>query len=156
MADRLDSIEITNPTSEDFTQRFNGEPYTIASKETKSYPGPLSFHIAKHLSTKMVQDDEKKTFTKKDREDPNSRKHLKVAQLSTYDTHERRIALYKILGDKDLVLECIKRYPFKGFIGEMSVYEDFVQKKAKPESKSVEVTTKPKDNFDEVIENAVS
>ena len=124
----LESVSITNPTDADFTWRYNGTPYTIMAKETKQFAKPVAYHLAKHLSIKMVTDDLMKSMTKKDAENPNAAIHTKAAQLTTYDTHERRIALFKILGDKDRVVQVIQRYPFKGFIGEMSVYEQFVDK----------------------------
>lgn len=124
----LESVQITNPTDADFTWRYNGTAYTILAKEAKQFAKPVAYHLAKHLSTKMVTDEIMKTATKKDMENPNAAIHVKAAQLTTYDTHERRIALYKILGDENRVVEVTRRYPFKGFIGEMSLYEEFVKK----------------------------
>src|SRR3990167_10604417 len=124
----LEVIEITNPTSEDFSWRYNGEPYTIKAGETRSFAKPIAFHLAKHLSTMMVVKDEEKNMTKADKLNPNASIHIKIAQLSTSDTHERRIALYKILGDENRVVEVISHYPFKGFIGDMDVYQKFVEK----------------------------
>jgi len=124
----LESVNITNPTDADFTWRFNGTPYTILAKETKQFAKPVAYHLAKHLSIQMTVSDLMKTATKKDLDNPNAAIHVKVAQLSTYDTHERRIALYKILGDENRVTEAIQRYPFKGFIGDMNIYQEFVEK----------------------------
>lgn len=129
----LESVTITNPTSEDFTWRFNGTPYSLKEKETKAFAKPVAFHLAKHLSTKMIVDEASQLITKKDAENPNAAVHTKIAQLGTYDTHERRIALYKIFGDGSRVIEVIQRYPFKGFIGEMSLYQDFVEGQEKKE-----------------------
>ena len=132
----LDVIEITNPTSEDFTHNYNGEPYTVKAGETKILLKYIAFHLAKHLSTKVIQDKLKKGMTKKDKENPNARIHREIAQTAVYDTPARRIALYTMLKNVDLVLDVIKVYPFKGFIGEMKDYEDFVTKtesKKKPE-----------------------
>lgn len=129
-ADKLDLsvVEINNPTSEDFGWRWNGELYEIKSGETKGFAKPVAFHLAKHLSTKMISDEALKGVPKKDMDNPNAAIHVKVAQLNTYDTHERRIALYKILQDPEKVLEVIQRYPFKGFIGDMSLYQKVVEK----------------------------
>ena len=124
----LEVIEITNPTSEDFSWRYNGELFTIKSNETRGYEKPVGFHLAKHLSTKIVVADAKKEMTKADEKNPNASIHFKIAQLSTSDTHERRIALYKILGNENRVVEVISHYPFKGFIGDMDVYQKFVEK----------------------------
>ena len=126
----LESVSISNPTDADFTWRYNGTPYTILAKETKQFAKPVAFHLAKHLSTQMVTGDLMKTATKKDMDNPQAAIHVKAAQLTTYDTHERRIALYKILQDADRVVEVVRRYPFKGFIGDMKIYEDFVGKSA--------------------------
>mgnify|MGYP001565960878 CR=1 FL=1 len=128
----LESVNLTNPTDADFTWRYNGTPYTILAKETKQFAKPVAYHLAKHLSTQMVTSDIMKTATKKDMENPNAAIHVKAAQLTTYDTHERRIALYKILGDQARVVEVVTRHPFKGFIGEMSIYQEFVEKKEAP------------------------
>ena len=138
MAQALDLsvVEITNPTSEDFSWRWNGELYTIKAGEKGGFAKPVAYHLAKHLSTKMVSDDISQKISKKDLENPNAAIHYKVAQVNTYDTHERRIALYKILGDGQKVLDVISRYPFKGFIGNMSEYEAFVEKASKKEAKA--------------------
>jgi hypothetical protein len=127
----LEVIEITNPTSKDFSWRYNGELFTIKSTETRSFAKPVAFHLSKHLSTQMVVEDEMKNMTKADRLNPNASIHIKIAQLSTSDTHERRIALYKILGDENRVVELISKYPFKGFIGDMDTYKSFVEKSSK-------------------------
>lgn len=124
----LDSIKITNPTDEDFAWRFNGEMYSIKAGETRDLAKVVAFHLAKHLSTKMIVDGERASMTKAQRADKHSPSHLKIAQLSVYDTHERRIALYKILGDQQLVIQLIQAYPFKGFIGDMDEYVKFVNK----------------------------
>lgn len=127
----MSSVTITNPTSEDFTWGYNGEAYTIKAGETTAYAKPVSYHLAKHLSTKMIVETVKNKMTKKEAAEPKSPVHVKVSQLSIYDTHERRIALYKILKDTQKVVELISRYPFKGFIGEMSEYENFVKAETK-------------------------
>lgn len=128
----LTAVPITNPTSEDFTWRYNGEPYTIKAKETTMFAKPVAYHLAKHLSTEMVTKEALKGITKKDMDNPNAAIHVKVAQLNTYDTHERRIVLHKILGDGNKVLDLITRYPFKGFIGDMALYQKFVETEVKP------------------------
>src|SRR3990167_1275809 len=126
----LDVITLTNPTSEDFTVAFNGQPFTIKAHETTSFSKYVGFHIAKHLSTKMIED-----------EVPEKVKKMQpviVAQRTVYDSHFRRIALYKILGDKDVVVQVIAAYPFKGFIGEMKEYEKFVEEQESEKSKKSE------------------
>ena len=127
----LEVIEIKNPTNKDFTHRYNGEPFTIKASETKSFAKPIAYHLAKHLSTRMVCDEVRSKAKKADVENPRHPMHVKVAQLSVYDTHERRIALYEILGDENRVVDLISKYPFKGFIGEMDVYREFVGKQQK-------------------------
>ena len=130
----LSAIEITNPTPEDFTWNYNGEPYTIKANSSDIYAKPVAYHLAKHLSTKMIIDPLQEGMSKKDLADKNAPIHVKISQLSIYDTHERRIALYKILKKGDLVLDLITRYPFKGFIGEMSEYKTFVEKAEQKET----------------------
>lgn len=127
----LDAVQIKNPTLEDFTHNYNGEPYTIKVGETKSFAKYVAFHLAKHLSTKMIVEDLEKKATKKELEElqtkANSRLASSIGQLNVYDSPERRIALYKMLGNKDLVQTVIKSYPFKGFVGEMATYDKFVE-----------------------------
>lgn len=128
----LESIEIINPTSEGFTWRYNGTPYTIQAGEKKAFARPVAYHLAKHLSSKMVVDEVWSKLTREQAEiaraDHKNQIHLKVSQLQAYDTHERRIALYRIFGGTENVIKIIERYPFKGFIGDMHVYEMFVQR----------------------------
>ena len=129
----LSVVSITNPTSDDFAWRYNGELYSIKAGETSQFAKPVAYHLAKHLSTKIISEAALKGIAKKDIDNPNAAIHVKVSQLHTYDTHERRIALFKILGDSQKVLEVIQRYPFKGFIGDMALYQEFVEKlEAKP------------------------
>lgn len=132
----LDTIVVHNPTSEDFTHNFNGEPYTVKAGETRWFAQFVGYHLAKHLSSKMIND----SFTPKQRTDKAMQN--KISQALIYDTPERRIALYKILGDVGVVLEAIKRYPFKGFIGEMKVYQDFVEKEEAKKLKAQEAEEK--------------
>lgn len=132
----LTIVEITNPTSEDFEWRYNGELYRIGAGEKKGFAKPVAYHLAKHLSSKMVSTDAVKGISKKDTDNPNAAIHVRVAQLNTYDTHERRIALFQILNETEKVLEVIQRYPFKGFIGDMSLYQAFVEKQQKTEAKA--------------------
>ena len=127
----LDTIELQNPTDEDFTHNYNGEAYTLKAGERKSCAKYVGMHLAKHLSSKMVVDEARKAATKKELEElskPNSRFAHKLSQLNVYDTHERRIALYKILGDDQLVVQTILAYPFKGFVGDMNEYKKFIEK----------------------------
>ena len=124
----LSAVNITNPTSEDFTWNYNGEPYTIKAGATTPFAKPVAFHLAKHLSTQMVVSPLQEGMSKKDIDNKNAPVHVKISQLSIYDTHERRISLYKILKNAQTVVELISRYPFKGFIGEMGEYQKFVEK----------------------------
>src|SRR3990167_4779865 len=129
----LSVVSITNPTSDDFSWRYNGELYSIKAGEVGQFAKPVAYHLAKHLSTKMISNVALKGIAKKDLDNPNAAIHVKVSQLHTYDTHERRMALFQILGDGNKVLEVIQRYTFKGFIGDMTLYQSFVEKlEAKP------------------------
>lgn len=140
----LDTIVIHNPTDEDFTQGYNGEPYTILAGESKAFAKHVANHIAKHLSNKMID----AGFTKKQRKE----KPVLISQSMVYDGPGRRIALFKILQDEDLVKHAIGAYPYKGFIGNMSDYEKFVEdwkaeqapKKAEPAEAPVDAKAEPK------------
>lgn len=116
----LDVVELINPTNEDFTWKYNGEPYTIGAGQKKSFAKFVGYHLAKHLSSKLMNDE----VSDADKLDPE--KSLELAHRHVYDNPRRRIALYKILGNIETVQEVIKAYPFKGFVGEMKEYEDFV------------------------------
>lgn len=129
----LDTIVLTNPTKADFTVRFNGEPYSIAAGAQKSFPQFLGFHIAKHLSDSMLAE----AVVKLKKENSENPYKPEVGQLLVYDNPKRRIALYQILGSKELVESCMNSYPFKGFIGIMQDYDDYV---AKVEAKGEKVT----------------
>ena len=147
----LDTIEIFNPTTEDWTWNYNGEPYTVKAEETKHFARYVGLHLAKHLSTKMIEQEvlDKTPQAEKDAAliQQNSRLNSRLAQLAVYDTHERRIALYKILRSRDLVTDVIKGYPFKGFIGEMNTFEEFVRSE-----EAVATGLKEGKTFDEIIE----
>src|SRR3990167_3468841 len=131
-----DAVFMRNPLKEDFSWRFNGEEYTIGGGETKSFSKFVTFHLSKHLSTQMIIEDVSKQMTEKVKNNIKDPKNAKVAQLQIYDTTERRIALYRILGNVELVQEVIKAYPFKGFIGDMNEYKRFVEKSQKEDIKS--------------------
>lgn len=124
----LEVIEITNPTKEDFSWRFNGEMFSIKTGEKRGFAKAVALHLSKHLSSKMIVDEALDKAGKKEIENPKSSIHTKISQLNSYDTHERRIALFKILGNENLVINVIEKYPFKGFIGDMDEYRKFVEK----------------------------
>lgn len=130
-----DTIEVFNPMKEDFTVRFNGEPYLLKTGEVKLYPHFLAFHIAKHLSDKMLIPDLEK-ITKESGLNYNP----KNGQLMIHDCLRRRETLYDILRSRDNVATCITVFPFKGFIGEMAEFDAYIakqeEKKAKAEEKS--------------------
>ena len=120
----FDTTNVYNPLDEDFQVRFNGELYTIGDGETKTFPEFLAFHIAKHLSDKVLTKNVEK-LKKENKENPYN---PKLAQLMIYDNAERRIALFDILQSKDIVERCIGAYPFKGLIGDLSKYDEYVSK----------------------------
>lgn len=129
----FDIVKISNPTSEDFTWNYNGEPYTVKAGETKEFSKHVGFHLAKHLSSKMIDvefvEKNKKFFYGNAQQDPRVRQvQAEHAQLMVFDNPKRRIALYKIMGEEKLAQDVIAAYPFKGFIGEMKEYIDFVAK----------------------------
>jgi len=139
-----DTVFIKNPTAEDFTQRFKSDPYTVKAGEEKAFSKFVAFHIAHHLSTNMIVREKEKDITPEDARNQGASIHLKIAQLGLYDTPERRIALYKILGRKELVEEVVKSYPFKGFIGEMALYERFVAEAETPKEPIVAQPVSPR------------
>ena len=126
----LDTIQLINPTSEDFSVNYNGEPYTLAAGETRAFTKHVGYHIAKHLAHKMVD----ASLSDKDKKDP--KKVLEITRLSVYDNPQLRIALYKILKDVDNVGQVILAFPYKGFIGNMSDFEKFVIDYNKPKESS--------------------
>jgi len=132
----LDIVELQNPTKEDFVQKYNGEPYTLKAGERRTFSKHVGLHIAKHLAMKMVDSELLSKAPKKDLDNPNSRVNIVLAQSQTHDTPLLRMQLYKILGDKTLVEYTIGSYPFKGIIGDIREYDDFVTKQEKVESKS--------------------
>lgn len=137
MKEDLSSVTIKNPTGEDFTWNYNGEPYTVKANAEAAFAKPVSYHLAKHLSTNMVVGALKAKMTKKDIADPRSAIHVQISQVSVYDTPERRIALYKILGDPEKVMELVGRYFPKGSLGDMGVYKKFVEGIKTPEAEPV-------------------
>ncbi len=126
-----ETISLTNPTEAKFVSRFNGELYSVEAGETKNYPSFLAFHIAKHLSDKMLNVLEQK-MQKTKTDNPY---RPEVIQLVIHDNPKRRIALYDIFKSKPLVEQCISAFPFKGFIGEMSEYDLYVEKASKKTEK---------------------
>jgi len=138
------TIEIINPTSEDFTHNFNGEPYTLPSKRIVHFPKAVAFHLAKHLSTKIIIAEKKKGVPRKKLEDIRDRIQFEVSRLAIHDTPERRIALYKMFKNESYVIEVIKQYPFKDIIGDMEIYTKFVEGEKSGESKPTEKDIEPK------------
>jgi len=132
-----ETIEILNPLKEEVMVRFNGELYKLPAEAKKSYPKFLAFHMAKELSDKILVPE----LLKLKKADKEKGYNPKNAQLVIYDNPSRRISLYQVLGSKDLVQECVEAFPFKSFIGEMSVYDEYVAKGSKkPSVKEVEET----------------
>lgn len=124
----LTTIEITNPTSEDFTQRFNGEPFTLKAGELTIWAKKVALHVAKHLSDKIISDENPPKLKKNPTEREINREENRVSQLKSFDNPTRRIALYRILKDTMKVQDVILDYNFGGFIGEMDIYKQFVLK----------------------------
>ena len=144
----FETIEIYTPLKEAFKVRFNGELYTLESETVKSYPRFLAFHFAKHLSDKMLSPElEKLNKKQKDGDVYNP----KVAQMMIYDNAQRRITMYEVLKSKAAVEECIKAFPFKGFIGEMDEYDEHVAKAEKPKT-AAKVETKAPENEPEKVD----
>lgn len=49
-----DVLELTNPTDQDFTHAFGGQPLTIKAYETKSWQRNIVEHMAKHLVNRIL------------------------------------------------------------------------------------------------------
>lgn len=124
----LDTILIKNPTKEEFQVRFNGEMYKLQALEERAYPEFLAFHIAKHLSDKMLGKDVAK-LKAKNKDNPYN---PLVGQMMVYDNPQRRMYLFDIFNSKEKVEACVNAYPFKGFIGEVSEYDAYVEKALAP------------------------
>jgi len=165
----LDQVYICNPTDEHFEQRYNGEVYSLKVHEETTLPYHLARHLAKHLSDRMMREEFRKIeqdFLKKHKTltptQVDQQLGTKKTMMTMQDIPERRIALYKVLQSKKEVLEVIKAYPqFKaevskgetkfGFIGEISIYDDFVDKfeqKDTPQEEPVKEPT-PKEKPEE-------
>ena len=133
----FDSVILFNPIDEDFVHNFNGEPYTLPAKGSKAFSKFVAFHLAKHLASKLVESEVGEADKKKN---PSI-----ITQRTVYDNPYLRIALYKILKDVKIVQEVVMAYPYKGFVGEMDIYQEFVNKqttsKAKPKEDSSEKST---------------
>lgn len=124
----LDTIEIINPLAEDFTVRFNGEPYTLKAGAQVHYPRFLALHIARHISDKLLSDKKEALRKKHGKDNPY------VPQASTLFNHDnpsRRIALYQILRDTELVQEAVTKSNLKGFVGEMAEYDEYIASQQK-------------------------
>lgn len=128
----LDVITLFNPTAGDFTGTWNGEDYTLLSNKSDNFSKFVGFHLATNLAKQMIID----SFSEKDRNDV--KKSIIISQSLLYDNPKLRIALYKILRSVPLVQECIMAYPYKGFVGDMDEYKEFVKKE---ESKKPEATS---------------
>ncbi len=123
----FDAVQLNNPTSEDFSHNFNGESYTIEANSSRSFAKFVGFHLAKHLAQQMLKDE----ITPKIRKEQPTL----LSQRLTYDNPYLRIALYKIFNDVVLVEKLISVYPFKGFVGDMKIYEKFVDDSKKSKDK---------------------
>jgi hypothetical protein len=133
----FDTIPAHNPTEEDFTVRFNGEPYTIEAGGVRQWVIAVALHYAKHFSDYILRGEfAKKRTPKAYKDNPKLREHdPEKIQYLMLDNPQRRIALYRILKNKVAVEDVIKKYPqFKyketrnefSFIGDLKEYDDFV------------------------------
>lgn len=122
----LDQIRITNPTDEDITTYYNGEPYSLKAREERTEPQHLARHMAKQISDREVQNEVNEMWQKSLKTKTPLSDTLR-AQYALNDNMIRRRWLYRCLRHKDQVLEVLKRYPqFKGFIGEENEFDMFV------------------------------
>lgn len=119
----LDTIVVFNPLKERFEARFNGELYGIDGRSSKSFAQFVGFHVAKHLSDHILGAE----VLRLKKSSGENVFNPKIGQLTMHDNVERRVVLYDILKSKDLVERCIAAYPFKGFIGDMKLYDKHVE-----------------------------
>jgi len=139
----LDVVQVTNPSSEDFTHNFNGEPYTILAGESKTFAQFVAYHLAKHLSSKLIDEEVRSKAKTKDLETMNSKVNFELAQQQVYDTPKRRIALFKMfdLGGNDFsiieenIKNVLQRYPFKGTLGDLSIWTKFLAEESAKRTK---------------------
>ncbi len=135
----FDTLEVYNPMDVEFVCRFNGELYKLGAKSSKTYPQFLAFHIAKHLSDKLLEPELLALKRKNDESKRPTAYNPRNAQLIIYDNVSRRKTLYNVFRDKELALLCIKQFPFKDFIGNVAEWEEYVLKAETP--KEVKVKT---------------
>lgn len=121
----FESIKITNPTKQDFSVRYNGELYELHAGVTDSYPRAVAFHMAKHLTTRMLEPEAQKL-----REEFKESVYIpQESTLMNHDNPSRRIALYDVLGNRGEVDKFFIAIPLKSFVGDMSIYDKHVEKK---------------------------
>lgn len=118
----LDVITLFNPTASDFVGTWNGEDYTLKADSSDSFSKFVGFHLATNLAKQMINE----SFSDADKQ--NIKKSVTISQTLLYDNPKLRIALYKILRSIPEVQECIMAYPYKGFVGDMDEYKNFVKK----------------------------
>jgi len=63
-----DQTVIYNPMDEDFVCNWDGKPYTIGADATASFPEFLAYHIAKHLTEKILYSKVEKKIAEKVKE----------------------------------------------------------------------------------------
>lgn len=129
-----EAVSVTNPTSKEFTQNFNGEPYTVGALETKNFARNAAYHFAYKLSQKILED-EFPFSKKKQTEQERNVEATRFSQLTLYDNPKRRMALFRIVKDVLVVQDVIAKtlLSHRGWLegkhmGTMDEYKKFVEK----------------------------
>lgn len=105
---------------------------TLKAGATRSYPMYVAFHLAKHLTNKMLGKEAAVL-----REQYKESVYVpQEATLMNHDNPSRRIALYDVLGNKEAVQEFFLRVPLKAFVGDMTIYDRHVAEKSTPSAPS--------------------
>lgn len=53
-ANSVKNVRIYNPDVDDFTVKYEGEPYTIHALDIQEYPHHIAQHIKKHLADHLL------------------------------------------------------------------------------------------------------
>jgi hypothetical protein len=67
---------IYNPTTEDFTTKYDGKPYTIKSLDMKEFPDHIADHLTTHLANRILHS--RKTVGTVEADLENIKKDIKV------------------------------------------------------------------------------
>lgn len=87
-------VTFTNITDEPFTHNYQGVPFTVEARESKSFPYDLGRHLAKHLARKILfasKEDKRKLLGYNDQDIRND--------VALFTTREEGDLIQLILGE---------------------------------------------------------